>query len=347
MTHNTPSKIFSSPFGLNWLNRFGPIIALAILYAALVIFGPASFATFRTAETIIRQTAIVGAAAMGMTLVIIAGGIDLSAGSMVAFCTVIAAKIMTALAAYGQPEGFNPLAANVGIAVAAAAALSGIGAAGLCGYLNGLVITRFKVVPFIVTLGTLLIIRGATKGLANQQKVDAPLSPLNALLAPTSAQTVFSALAPGVWLLIGLALAVYILLHYTRLGRHIYAVGSNEQAARLCGVNVEKVKRIVYTLSGLSAGLAGVLQFSRLSVGDPTVAVGLELDVIAAVVIGGGSLAGGQGTVIGSLVGALMMTVIKAGCSQMGLPNWIQEIVTGLIIVLAVGLDRLRQRWDK
>jgi len=151
-------------------------------------------------------------------------------------------------------------------------------------------------------------------------------------------------LPSGVWLMILLALATAGMLRYTRLGRHIFAVGSNEQTARLCGIAVERVKVIVYILNGAAAGLAGLLQFSRLTVGDPTVASGLELDVIAAVVIGGGSLSGGEGSILGTIVGALIMTVIRSGCSQMGLRNCVQEIVTGAIIVLAVALDRLRHR---
>ncbi len=141
-----------------------------------------------------------------------------------------------------------------------------------------------------------------------------------------------------------LALATAVVLRYTRLGAHIFSIGSNEKTARLCGVHVERVKVTVYTLTGALAGLTGVLQFSRLTVGDPTVAVGLELDVIAAVVIGGGSLSGGEGTVTGTLVGAFIVTVIRAGTSQMGLPNWVQEIVTGTIIVAAVAIDRWRHR---
>jgi len=148
----------------------------------------------------------------------------------------------------------------------------------------------------------------------------------------------------GFWILIFLAFATAAFLRYTRLGRHIFAIGSNEQTARLCGVAVERVKLIVFMLGGLCAGLAGLMQFSRLTVGDPTVAVGLELDVIAAVVIGGGSLSGGEGSVLGTLVGALIMTVIASGCTQMGMPNWVQEIITGGIIVVAVALDRLRHR---
>jgi ribose/xylose/arabinose/galactoside ABC-type transport system permease subunit len=148
----------------------------------------------------------------------------------------------------------------------------------------------------------------------------------------------------GVWLMVVFAVGVSVLLRYTRFGRHVFAVGSNELTARLCGVAVERTKVLVYTLGAMFAGLAGLLQFSRLTVGDPTVAVGLELDVIAAVVIGGGSLSGGEGSVLGSIVGALIMTTIRSGCSQMGLPNWVQEIVTGTIIVLAVAVDRLRHR---
>ena len=135
-----------------------------------------------------------------------------------------------------------------------------------------------------------------------------------------------------------------LFLRYTRLGRHSFAIGSNEQTARLCGVAVERVKVLVFTLGGVFAGLGGLMQFSRLTKGDPTVAVGLELDVIAAVVIGGGSLSGGEGSILGTIVGALIMTVIASGCTQMGLPNWVQEIITGAIIVAAVAVDRLRHR---
>jgi len=148
---------------------------------------------------------------------------------------------------------------------------------------------------------------------------------------------------PGIWLLIALAVAVAGVLRYTRFGRHLFAIGSNERTARLCGVAVERCKVAVYALAAGLTGLAGVLQFSKLSVGDPTVAVGLELDVIAAVIIGGGSLSGGKGTVLGTLVGATIMTLIQIGCSQKGLPNWVQQIITGSIIVMAVALDRWRQ----
>jgi len=141
-----------------------------------------------------------------------------------------------------------------------------------------------------------------------------------------------------------LAIAVAGFLKYTRIGRHVVAVGSNEQTARLCGVNVEKVKRIVYSTSGAFSGMAGLMLMSYQGQGDPTAATGMELDIIAAVVIGGGSLSGGQGSVLGSLVGALIMTVIRTGCQLNGLPTWLTQIVTGAVIVLAVVLDRLRHR---
>jgi ribose/xylose/arabinose/galactoside ABC-type transport system permease subunit len=224
------------------------------------------------------------------------------------------------------------------------AACAGVLAGAACGLANGVLITQLRVVPFIVTLGTLLVMRGGGKGLAHEQKIDAPASWLRMILASLDENTAWMVFPPGVWLMLVLALLAAGLLHYTRLGRHIFAIGSNEQTARLCGVGVERVKVTVYGLGAACAGLAGVMQFSRLTVGDPTVAVGLELDIIAAVVIGGGSLSGGEGSVLGTLVGALIMTTIRAGCSHMGVSNWIQEILTGAIIVLAVAVDQLRRR---
>jgi ribose/xylose/arabinose/galactoside ABC-type transport system permease subunit len=149
---------------------------------------------------------------------------------------------------------------------------------------------------------------------------------------------------PGVWLMIVFAAVVAALLRYTRFGRHVFAIGSNEQTARLCGVAVEPTKLAIYGIGGALAGLAGVLQFAYLTMGDPTTAAGYELDIIAAVVIGGASLAGGQGSVFGTLVGAMIMTTVSNGCTKLDLANWVQEIVTGGIIVFAVALDRLRHR---
>ena len=223
------------------------------------------------------------------------------------------------------------------------AALGGVAAGAICGLINGLLVTRLRVVPFIVTLGTMIVVRGAAKGLAEERRLEAPATWLNDLLRTLGRGEGFLVPA-GIWLVVLLAIVVGVTLGYTRFGRHLFAIGSNERTARLCGVAVDRIKVAVYTIVAALAGVAGVLQFSRLSVGDPTVADGLELDVIAAVIIGGGSLSGGRGTVLGTILGATTMAVIAIGCSQKGLPNWLQEIVTGGIIVLAVALDRLRQR---
>src|SRR4030095_11401046 len=205
-----------------------------------------------------------------------------------------------------------------------------VAAGALCGAATGLLVTRLQVIPFIVSLGMMLLGRGAAKGRASERRLEAPATWLNDLLRTLASGEGF--LPWGLWLLALLAVVVAGVLRYTRFGRHVLAVGSNERTARLCGIAVDRVKVAVYTISGALAGLAGVLQFAKLSVGDPTVATGLELDVIAAVIIGGGSLLGGKGTALGTLVGATLMTVIQIGCSQKGLPNWVQQIVTGVVI---------------
>jgi ribose/xylose/arabinose/galactoside ABC-type transport system permease subunit len=306
------------------LARGGPVLGLILvgaLFGALV--GPQFFSPANL-ELIARQTAIVGTAALGMTLIIAAAGIDLSVGSVISLSTVVIALVLRRAA--------SP----------AAAAAMGVGAAALCGLATGLLVTGLRVVPFIVTLGMMLLVRGAAKGLADERRIEAPVTWLNDLLR-TGALGGGVLLPSGIWVLIALALVVAGVLRYTRFGRHLLAIGSNERTARLCGVRVELVKIAVYTISAALAGVAGVMQFAKLSVGDPTVAVGLELDVIAAVIIGGGSLLGGKGTVFGTLVGAVLMTVIQIGCSQRGFPNWVQQIVTGGVIVAAVALDRWRQ----
>jgi ribose transport system permease protein len=275
-----------------------------------------------------RQTVIVCVAALGMTMVIVSGGIDLSVGSVVALSTVV-----TALLLRSDATGIGALTAALG-AVAAGA---------ICGAINGLLVTQLRVVPFIVTLGTMLLVRGAAKGLSGERRLEAPITWLNDLLR--TAQSGRGLLLPsGLWITIALAVVVAFTLHYTRFGRHLFAIGSSERTARLCGVRIARTKIAVYTIAGALAALAGIMAFSKLSVGDPTVANGLELDVIAAVIIGGGSLLGGRGSVVGTIAGAAIMAIIQIGCSQQGLPNWVQQIVTGAIIVFAVGLDRWRQK---
>ena len=308
-----------------WLDTAGPLLGLLFVSVVFgVLVGPRFFEGANL-ELIARQTAIVCTAALGMTMIIISGGIDLSVGSVVALTTVVIAVMLRA------------------DATPAVAALAGVGAAAGCGLMNGLLITSLRVIPFIVTLGMMILVRGAAKGLADQRRIEAPTTWLNDLLRALDPESLLI-VPPGIWIVAALALLVSGTLGYTRFGRHLFSIGSNERAARLCGVSIERTKIGVYTAAAALGGVAGVLQFSKLSVGDPTVANGLELDVIAAVIIGGGSLAGGRGAIGGTVLGASTMAIISIGCSQKGYPNWVQEIVTGSIIVLAVALDRWRSR---
>jgi|ETNmetMinimDraft_26_1059896.scaffolds.fasta_scaffold53327_2 ribose/xylose/arabinose/galactoside ABC-type transport system permease subunit len=316
---------------LIWVNRIGPLLALVAVYFlfAAMVENRESFMSLYTLETIARQTTIVGCAAIGMTMIIIAGGIDLSVGSIIALSGVVVAVLLKA--------GAPPILA----------ALGGIGAGALCGLLNGALITSLRMTPFIVTLGSLLMIRGVTIGLSGKTtvvpRVETWLPKLTGSLKPDDRWQV---VPPGVWLMLGLAVLIACMLRYTRFGRHNFAIGSNEATARLCGVHVPWVKIRIYIIGAAFAGLAGVMQFSRLIVGDPTAAQGKELDVIAAVVIGGGSLFGGEGSIFGTMIGALIMTVIAVGCDHMGWENYVQMIVTGGIIIIAVALDRLRHRLE-
>ena len=213
------------------------------------------------------------------------------------------------------------------------------------GLVNGLTITSLRIVPFIVTLGMMGIGRGVAKFLGNQQTVTAPESWLNGLLAvDASPDAPLWKLPPGVLILAVLAILVHVVLRYSVFGRHVFAIGSNEATARLCGVPVARQKVLIYSLAGALTGVAGLLQFSQLRLGDPTVAVGMELDIIASVVIGGGSLSGGKGSVLGTIIGAFIMGILRNGCDIYGIPNYVQEIFIGLIIVAAVGVDQLRRR---
>lgn len=310
----------------SWLNIVGLLVAWIVIFGAFSAMMPDSFPTFSNFASILRQQANVFMVALGMTYVIVNGGIDLSVGSVAAFCSVVIAWLAM--------HHYSPEVALIG----------GLAAGALCGLFNGTIITKLKVVPFIVTLGTMMAVRGLAKGLSNEQKIDAPETWLNSLVATLHSGQKWMLFPAGVWAIFALALLMALMLRYTRFGRHVVAIGSNEQAARLCGVPIDRVKLMVYTISGLFAGLAGLVTFSRLTVGDPTTSVGLELDAIAAVVIGGASLNGGQGSIAGSLLGALIMATISAGASQRGYSNWVQEVITGAIIVLAVALDRLRVR---
>ena len=317
------AKLGSSDF----LKAIRPFVGLFVVLAIFAIDSELRPVFFKGSnfKTILTQTVIVAIGAMGMTLVIVSGGIDLCAGSVVALASVVTAKLIE------QGYGF--------LAVISATILAG----GLVGLVNGGIISAFRMMPFIVTLGMMGIARGVSKWLANNQTVnpETPLGSVNQLMDNSQSPLTFFPLPDGVWFALGLALVMAIVLRRSVFGRYVFAIGSNEDTARLCGIRVNFNKVLIYTLAGAFFGLAGVMQFSRLTQGDPSVAIGLELQIIAAVVIGGASLSGGAGSIPGSVIGAFMMASLANGSSIKDWPNYMQEIIIGVVIILAVGMDKL------
>lgn len=431
--------------------KLGPVFALILV---VIIFGswkPALFFSFQNFSNVIGQTTVIAVAAIGMTFIIVSAGIDLSVGSVVALAGVCATMAMST----------DYLGWSLGMGL-----LAGVAVGAICGWISGVVITRGKLAPFIVTLGMMEIVRGvalqSTSGLPITHLPDGfgnignsvmsialnrgmefsedelnikalcnrirsgndPLSThLRNSLSPASleklnswdsSKTVPADLQTGftqdlnkiltqsslysqerftgvqlssglvtqaennpqgsnlihsnrllleatfpnfitkgdmilllpysLFILIPLALVSAFILRYTVFGIQVYAVGSNEKTARLCGVNVERIKVLVYLLGGFTAGLAGIMHASRLNTGQPSEAMGMELEVIAAVVIGGGSLMGGEGTILGSVMGAFIIKFLRNGCNIVGVSSFVQRIVIGLIIIAAVYVDQLRRR---
>ena len=312
----------------------GPYIGLILVYLIFFFIAPANFHNVYNTKTILTQAVIYGIGSLGMTLIIISGGIDLSVGSMIALGTVVAALIIKRWG--GATEGFSCYAVPFIAAVAA------VGACGACGFINGAVITGLRIVPFIVTLGMMQIARGVAKGISSSITVNVPPNWLNNLMIVEPLRNVWYSVAPGVWVMLFLLALIALLLKYTVFGRYIFAIGSNESTARLCGINVGMTRIWIYALAGALIGVSSVMQFSSLSLGDPTAAIGMELDIIAAVVIGGGSLSGGEGSAIGSIVGAVIMAILRNGCNLVGIQPYVQNIVVGSIIITAVGVDRFK-----
>jgi ribose transport system permease protein len=307
------------------LAKGGPFIGLLLVVALFSI--PAEtrgfFLSYHNFKIILTQTVIVAVGALGMTIIIVGGGIDLSVGSAIALASVVGARLIQ--------HGWGP----------APVVAAMVAAGGCAGFVNGAAISGLRMTPFIITLGTLGVMRGGAKWLADNQTVNYDASPINGWM--TTAKPFGYALPAGVWVAVGLAVATSIVLRRTVFGRHVFALGSNEAAARLCGVPTRRLKALVYVVAGCLFGVAGLFQLSRLRQGDPTVAIGLELDIIAAVIIGGASLNGGVGSVLGSMIGALIMAVLRNGSQQMGWPTYFQEMIIGLVIIVAVFLDRLRR----
>ena len=312
------------------LTAVGPFLILAFVIGLFaVIMPPESRETFFSlynSKTILTQTVIVAIGALGMTMIIVSGGIDLSVGSVIALTSVVGAVLMN--------EGWS-VTGVISICVAAG---------GVVGLVNGGIIAGFRMTPFIVTLGMLGIARGLAKKLAQNQTVNISGENANAvglLMADPDPEGWF--VSPGIAVAINLAILVSIFMSRTIFGRYIFAIGSNEATARLCGVRTRLNKVAIYGVAGMLFGLAGMMQFARLRQGDPSTAIGIELDIIAAVVIGGASLNGGTGSILGSMIGALTMAVLRSGSIQSDWPNYMQEIIIGIVIILAVGLDKWRQ----
>lgn len=443
-------QIFSDQVSM-LTSKLGPVFALLLIFLIFGSIKPELFFTFQNFSNVVGQTVVIAVAAIGMTFIIVSAGIDLSVGSVVALAGVYATMVISV-------DYFN-LSLFWGLA-------AGLLTGGVCGLVNGLFITKFKLAPFIVTLGMMEIVRGVAlqscggmpvyglpnsfsnignavweitliksdefavdelefRNLAirfkeannplsqyiqsnlssetrtqleqfkiNQQPNEAlrtnivtdlnriirqgpiyneerfksiqltdrvmervkknPQEPelyhLNRLLLEEAYPNLIEKgdmilmLPYCLFILIPLGLVAGFILKYTVFGTQVYAVGSNEQTARLCGVNVNKIKILVYLIGGLAAGLAGILHASRLNTGQPSEALGMELEVIAAVVIGGGSLMGGEGTILGSVVGAFIIKFLRNGCNLIGVSSFVQRIVIGLIIIIAVFADQLRRR---
>ena len=304
----------------NLLHRFGLLLVILFVGLALSLLTD-TFLSVANFTNVARQISINGILAVGVTFVLLTAGVDLSLGSVVALSGVACATFTHP----GDHSVFVPIA--VGLLTGAA-----------CGLVNGVLVTRGGVAPFIVTLGMMTIARGLALIVSGGRPVADMSNELTALAGD------FLGVPIPVLCFAGVAFAAWFFLRNFRLGRHIYAVGGNENAARAAGVPVEKVKLFAYGLCGLLTGLAGVVLAARITTGQPNAGQAYELDAIAAVVIGGTSLAGGVGTITGTLLGVLLIGVINNGLDLMGVSSYYQAVIKGVIIVGAVWLDRRQAR---
>jgi ribose transport system permease protein len=327
----------------NWLlSLSGPVIGLVFVLAVFILLfkvkgddrGLQRFLSLGNLQVLLKEISYTAVISLGMLLIIISGGIDLSVGSVAALVTVITMQVFR-----GVYDGTESMATASLSAVPA-----GIAVGGICGLVNGLVITRLGVTPFVATLGMLEVARGLAVWLSGRRLVVFPGEVPGWVKALAQVKGDYILFNPGFWSLVVLAIVIAAMLRYTVLGRYCYAIGSNEAAARLCGVSIGWNKVFIYTLAGLLTGWAGVLMFAQGTSGDPSAGVGLELEVIAAVVIGGASLSGGQGTVLGTLIGVLILGVLQNGVSTFEVPVEIKYILIGAIIVVNTALSQWQRR---
>jgi inositol transport system permease protein len=308
---------------INWrtvgafFSRYGIYFAFVLLAGILAITSP-PFRTWSNFRNVLEQISINGIMAVGMTLVIITAGIDLSVGSVLALSAVVATS-------FAHP-GAHPLIVPLAMGV-----LTGLA----CGAVNGILIAKQRLAPFIVTLGMMTIARGAALVYTGGR----PVIELSHIYNQIGGGKIGTVPFPAIIFFLIVLLGIFI-LHYTRFGRYVYAVGGNELAAKISGVNTDRILIGVYALTGALAGMAGIVDSSRVVSGSPAAGEGYELNAIAAVVIGGTSLSGGVGSMAGTIVGVLIIGVMNNGLDLLGVSSYWQQIVKGMIIILAVLLDK-------
>jgi ribose transport system permease protein len=305
----------------DWVKSLLPFLTLFVLCLLIAVLEP-KFVSPGNLASVARQTAVITIMAMGMTMVMIAAGIDLSVGSMLALAGVIGAMAM------------------VGGAPAIAGILVSIAAGAVFGALNGLAVATLRIPAFIVTLGAMGIYRGLALLITDGNAVVGLPKGLR-LLAEGN---LFGVIPIPLVLVVVMAIIFHFVLTSTRLGRYCYAIGSNIEAARYAGIPVARYQVVFYAILGALTGLAGAIESARLVTGQPTAGDGYELRVIAAVVIGGGSLSGGQGTIIGTIIGSLFMGVLANGANLLGISPFVQQIIIGAVIVVAVTFDEFQRR---
>ncbi|MGG6312684.1 ABC transporter permease [Paenibacillus macerans] len=301
------------------------ILAFASLILLVVVFSLSSenFFRFDNLIGIMLSTAVIGVLALGSTFVIITGGIDLSVGTVMTFAAVMVGVIVS----------FWNLPVPLGI-------LGGIAAGALCGFISGWLVARMGIPPFIATLGMMMVTKGLSLVVSGTKPIYFNDTPGFSKIAMA---TLFG-IPSAVFIFFGLAIVASIILSKTLIGRYNFAIGSNEEATRLSGVNVTFWKMIIYVITGAFAGIAGIMMASRLSSAQPSLGSGYELEAIAAVVIGGTSLSGGQGSILGTVIGALIMSVLTNGLRILSVPQEWQTVIVGAVVILAVYADILRRR---
>ena len=326
------------------MNRFAkqllPFCSLIFIISLWTFLEPDTFLSVQNFENVLSRSSINGIMAAGMTYVIITAGIDLSVGSMLAMCGMIGSVAMLGFSGASWANITGGSYVEMTAATMFAGSLVGIFTGALCGFANGMLITQLKLAPFIVTLGMMSIFRGATY-LMNDGKPFAVSD-----YAWLDVGTIAGIPSAVVLLFVVLLIAGFV-LKYTPFGRYTYAIGSNVETAFHAGVNVNRVMVTIYTLTGAFVGLAGMITTSRASTAQPTAGLALELDIIAAVIIGGCSPSGGKGTMTGTIIGTLLISFLRNGLTLLDISTNIQLVVIGAIILLAVTADQIATKRSK